>query len=175
MMNFRIESERMYIREWRDGDLPAFRSLATDPRVMEYVNAGKPWTEEQIRFLVQREKAHLARLGYCLGPLIRKSDDRMIGISGLKPLGTTPHIEIGWWLDPEVWKQGMGSEISRSIVQYGFGPAALQEVVAIVHPENQGSIRIIEKLGMQYERLATGAELGLRLTDVIVRFYRLRK
>src|SRR5438270_3624734 len=157
-MNFRIESKRLYIREWRKRDREGLHRLATDPRVMEYVNNKKPWNDEQIDFLIHREKGHLTRMGYCLGPLIHKDTDNMIGIAGLKPLGTTSEIEIGWWLAPEMWRKGLGSEISRAIVRFASEKTTLTEIVAIVHPENQGSIRIIEKLGMRFERLATGRE-----------------
>ncbi len=171
MAGFRIETERLVIREWEASDLPAFRALATDPRVMRYIAAGTPWSDAEIESFLARQAAHAARLGYCLGALVEKGDEAPIGLAGLQPLGTTGEVETGWWLAPERWGRGLAREAGRGSLDFAFGRARLERVAAIAHPENRASLRVMERFGMQSRGRRCGHQLGLRQPEVEVVLY----
>jgi len=168
---FRIESPRAAVREWAESDGEAFRAIATDPRVMRYVGDGRPWTDEEIKGFITRQHDSVQQHGFCLGPLVEQASGRLIGQAGLQYLGTTGDVEIGWWLTPHHWGRGLGSEVAHAILQFAFGTAKLRRVVAIAHPENVASIRIMQKMGMMFRGLVLRSELGLGGRDMeIVRY-----
>lgn len=148
----RLETPRVTLFPWDSPDWLAFKPIATDPRVTKYISAGVPWTDERIIAFVERQRLHFVRLGYCLWKLMVKEDTRLAGFCGLQPLGDLDGVEIGWWLAPEHWGKGIATEAARAAMEDGFARCGLQRIVAVAQRENRASTRIMEKLGMKYER-----------------------
>jgi hypothetical protein len=92
----------------------------------------------------------------------------VIGLGGLQPLGATDDVEVGWWLVPERWGQGLATEVGRAALRFAFDVAGLERVMAVAHPDNLASRRVMERLGMRPLDVVTGAALGLRTPDVPV-------
>ncbi len=170
-MDFRIESERLILRGWELSDLEPFRAIAGDPEVMRYVGSGETWSDEQIERFIARQTRGIQVDGYGLGALVSRTGGELVGQAGLQPLGWTEDVEIGWWLAKKHWGRGLATEVGHAIVRFAFERAGLARVVAIAQPENGASIRVMEHLGMRFERRASGHELGLRDPEVEVVFY----
>jgi RimJ/RimL family protein N-acetyltransferase len=174
-MDFRIETERLILRAWEACDFEPFRAIASDPEVMRYVGSGEPWSDAQIQQFIARQTRGIEVDGYGLGALVSSDGGELLGQAGLQALGWTHEVEIGWWLARGHWGRGLATEVGRAIVRFAFERAGLTRVVAIAQLENGASIRVMEHLGMRFERCATGQELGLRDPDVEVMFYSLEK
>lgn len=167
-----IESERLFIRAWEPGDRDAFEALATDPRVIRYMTPdGHTWSEQEVDAWLERQGRQWATHGVCMGAMVRKEDDRIIGLAGIQPLGTTGDYEIGWWLAPDCWRRGYAVEAARALVDYAFHTMKLPRIAAIAHPENERSIAIMDKLGMRDGGIKTGAELGHRMPELVVSYH----
>jgi ribosomal-protein-alanine N-acetyltransferase len=95
--------------------------------------------------------------------LLEPDTSQMIGFCGLQPLANTPDIEIGWWLAPSHWGCGLATEAARAFLRDGFERVGLQRIVAVAHPDNRASRRVMEKLGMQYQRDAQHKGIGVVL------------
>jgi ribosomal-protein-alanine N-acetyltransferase len=76
----------------------------------------------------------------------------VIGFCGIQPLEETGDIEIGWWLAKQYWGRGLASEAAACALADAFERVGLRRVVAIAVEENRASTRIMEKLGMRYEK-----------------------
>jgi 8-oxo-dGTP diphosphatase len=76
----------------------------------------------------------------------RRSDGAFLGCCGFNP-DEPGAIEIGFWLGVPYWGHGYGREAIAALVDLCFGDPAIERVVATVHPDNEGSIRLQEKLG----------------------------
>jgi RimJ/RimL family protein N-acetyltransferase len=63
-----------------------------------------------------------------------------------------PVVEIGWLLLPAHWGRGYATEAATAALAYGFETVGLDEIVAFTMPHNQASRRVMEKLGMTYDR-----------------------
>jgi RimJ/RimL family protein N-acetyltransferase len=168
---FRIETERLVIRPFEPRDEPGFRQMVADPEMMRYISFGKPWNEERIAEFYARQRRHLASRGHCLGALALRATGRLAGLSGLQPMGTTDDVEIGWWVMKDLWGRGLGYEAGTGALRYAWDVLGRKRVTAVALPENRPSIRIMEKLGMRFERRATGRELGLAAPDIEVVVY----
>jgi len=149
-----IETERIRLLLWRDDDWQAFRPIATDPEVMRYITNGVPWSDEQVREFITRQMRWYDQRGFCLWKLVQSNGGRLIGFAGLQPLLVegAPEIEIGWWLAKNCWGQGLATEAATAALRDGFDRVGLKRIVAIARPENVASIRVMQKLGLQYER-----------------------
>ncbi len=74
-------------------------------------------------------------------------------MTGLKVLEDWQgEVDLGYRFLPEYWGQGLATEASRAALQYGFEVIGLKRVIGLVMPENVASIRVLEKVGMQYEK-----------------------
>ena len=174
--SFLIETERLIIRPWEPRDREAFAALAKDPRVMRYIlEDGRTFTDEEVDAFLARQAMQMEKFGVCLGAMVRKEDDRVIGLAGVQPLGTTGDYEIGWWLAPDCWGKGYAVEAGRGLVDFVFNTMKLPRVTAIAQPDNARSIAIMDNLGMRDGGIKTGAELGHRFPELIVSYHVLER
>src|SRR5713101_7756943 len=169
---FQLETKRMFLRPWEEEDWLAFRPIATDPEVMRYITGGTPWTDEQIQEFVQRQIRHFAERGFCLWKLLAKENagGRIIGFCGLQPLviDGQPEVEIGWWLAKDCWGRGLATQAARIALRFGFERAGLTRIISICRPDNAASQRIMEKLGMTFERNYIHKGVPVRLHSIPV-------
>ena len=133
-----LESERLYVRTWREEDWRSFYRVMSEPAVQLYT-AEAPWTEDQTQEMIHWCVEH--RLGWEPGyfncPLIRRADRCLLGRVGLNPFDEAARIpEIEWTLGSAYWGQGYATEIGRAILCYGFEQAGLDEIVGFARPEN---------------------------------------
>lgn len=165
---FRLETDRLVIRPWQPADRPAFAALTNDAEVMRYVHGGLPYTEQETDEFFARQARQLAEHELCMGAMIEKSSERIVGIAGAQPLGTTGDLEIGWWLARDVWRRGYATEAGGAAMMHVLATLGRSRVVAIIDPGNEPSQRVVARLGMHYERRFTGAELGHRKPEIVV-------
>ena len=167
-MTFRLETERLVIRPLEPEDRPTFTSFTYDPEVMRYVHGGQPYTEAEVDEFFSRQARQLAEQDVCMGALVEKASGRMVGICGTQPLGTTGDLEIGWWLSREVWGRGYATEGGGAALRHVLETLHRPRAVAIIDPPNEASKAVVARLGMTYDRVYTGTELGHRRPEIVV-------
>ena len=166
-----LETERLLIRPWQAGDRDAFVRMASDPEVMRYIRAGTPYTGPEIEEFLSRQARQDAELGVCMGAMVEKSSDEVVGVAGIQPLGTTGDLEIGWWLQRDAWGRGLATEAASACVRHIFEALGRSRVVAIIDSGNEASVRVSERAGLRFDRHTTGAELGHRKPQIVVDLY----
>jgi RimJ/RimL family protein N-acetyltransferase len=169
---FTLETDRLLIRPWQpDADRAAFMTMSNDLEVMRYVHGGVPYADEEIdEFFVRQGRQH-EELGVCMGALVEKESNLVIGVAGIQPLGATGNLEIGWWLAREVWGRGYATEAGRAAMSHVLETLGRPRVMAIIDPGNDASVRVVERLGFKYEGRKTGTELGHRKPHIVVDLY----
>lgn len=172
---FRLETDRLIIRPWEADDRPAYTRIVSDPEVTRYVHGGKPFTEAEIDEFFARQARQLAAHNVCMGAAVERETGRVVGISGVQPLGTTLDLEIGWIFEQSVWGRGFATEAGAAARDHVLGALRRRRVVAIIDPGNEPSKRVAARLGMQYEDHYTGAQLGHRNPDISVDLYYLNR
>ena len=147
-----LETERLLIRKFTIDDLPKLIELRSDEAVNKYLGGNRLQNPEAIekRFRVYLDCYEKFGFGVCA--LVWKETGEMFGWSGLMPLENTGEIEVGYGMSKDFWGKGVGYECARAWLEYGFEKAGLERIVAVAQPENTGSWRIMEKLGMRYEK-----------------------
>jgi ribosomal-protein-alanine N-acetyltransferase len=148
-------------------------AITSDPEVMRYIGAGRPFDEEQTLAFIERQIKHEAEHGYCLWSLVERDTGQLVGQSGIKHMGDTGLIEIGWWIRRSHWGRKLATEAARRVVRFAFDEAHLERIIAIAQPTNVASIAIMRKLGMRFDRNARHGDLGLKNPDIPIVIYSL--
>ena len=148
-----LVSERLVLREYREGDWQAIHRYATDPEVCRFMTWG-PNTQEETKAHVSRcmeEAEERPRRKFGL-VVTRKADGELIGACGLA-VGNPGQREgwIGYVFAREHWGQGYATGAARLLVRFGFEELRLHRIFATCDPENRASARVLEKAGMQLE------------------------
>jgi len=146
-----IETERLKMRQLTRDDLPWLIEMRTRPEVSKYLGGEKLQNPESISNRLDFYIACYEKFGFGSCAMLWKETGEPIGFSGLQPLEDTGEIEVGYSLQPEFWRMGIGYECALGWLTYGFETAGLERIVAIAIKENVGSWRIMEKCGMHYE------------------------
>ena len=147
-----IETSRLRLRMFTPGDLDALSQITGDPEVMRYLGTSGARSREKTKNTIDAILRHWEEHGFGIWAVEHKADQRLIGWCGLQMLEKTPEIEIAYLLARDYWNQGLATEAGRAAIEYGFNGLKLERIVAIALPENVGSSRVMEKIGMKYER-----------------------
>ena len=147
-----IETERLIFRRFEDDDLELLIEQRSDPDVNKYLGGTKMQNPEALAKRIKFYISCCEKFGFGMCAMIWKETGKMIGSAGLQPLEDTGEIEVGYSMIKEYWGLGIGTEAARGWLQHGFNKAGLERIVAVAHIENRGSRRIMEKLGMTYEK-----------------------
>lgn len=178
MSGFRLETERLLLRSWRDDDLAPFAAICADPQVM--ATLGPVMDRAGTAALIGRVQAIEAEHGHTFWALERKDDARLIGWCGVIR-GTTGPIEgqaeVGWRLASSCWGQGYATEAARAAIDWLFAHLPDDAAWAITHTGNRRSRAVMERLGMTHKpgldfdhpRLASDDPLRPHVTYAVAR------
>jgi len=149
-----FRTARLTVRPRTLADLPACLAMDRDPEVTKYVP--RPWSDPAGHEAFVRGRIE-ADYGPGLGYWSVFAHDRpehFLGWILLIPCdGIGPEIEIGWRFLRETWGKGYATEAARPVLAHAMDTLALDRVVAEIHPDNDGSVRVALKLGMSDEGL----------------------
>jgi RimJ/RimL family protein N-acetyltransferase len=147
-----IETARLRLRPWREGDLDAYSRMCADPGVMRYMPG--VITREQAAEQIGRFVRHFEERGYCYWAVEDKVSGVFVGRIGLMyqaDWAEGPHkTDVGWLLDRAYWGRGLATEGARASLHHDFEELGLGSVIGITLPDNLASRRVMEKLGMSY-------------------------
>jgi RimJ/RimL family protein N-acetyltransferase len=172
---FAIETERLLIRPWEPRDDAGFREMVLDPEMMRYISGGVPWDEQRIAEFHARQRRHLVSHGCCMGALVERESGSLAGVCGLQPMRAGGEIEVGWWVAKRLWGRGLATEGGAAALRFGWQRLGLRRVKAIAEPQNRASRRVMEKLGLRFEREAAGRDFGLAARDVALVVYTIER
>ena len=150
-----VETERLLLRPFTMDDVDDHqRAVYGDPDAMKYMPGRAPRTREQTERLVAFFVEHWQQKGFGPWAVLHKADAIMIGECGLNTVTDTSEIEVQYALDKAYWGQGIATEGAKASLRYGFERLKLEQIIALAMPENIASRRVMEKLGMIYQRIA---------------------
>jgi RimJ/RimL family protein N-acetyltransferase len=128
-------------------DLDANLAMDLDPRVHRYIFAKAPEPEAWRARLAAQIASGWPPTGG-IWTVERRDEPGFLGWCGLFPLGYCGLIEIGYRYVPAAWGQGIASEAARAVLDHGFRALALDPIVAVTHPDNLASQRVLQKIGL---------------------------
>jgi RimJ/RimL family protein N-acetyltransferase len=162
-----IQTERLLLRPLERGDLEWYARFQVDPHVTRYLTpGGRTLDGDEAARLFERALRVYPTDGFGHLAVVRKDDRTPIGRCGLlvwevDPWRPSSHaeatrateVEIGWMLGRDYWGCGYATEAAVAVRADAFGRLGLSRLVSLIHPDNNASIRVAEKLGMARDRV----------------------
>ncbi len=167
MAEFRLETERLILRDWREEDWPAFFRYTNTPAVMRWL--GGVADAEGCSLARMRLENYRRDHGHSFWVVERKADGghlagELLGFCGLKranrqgaPIGD---FEIGWRLREDAWGRGYAREAAAKAMRAGFEQFGAPHMIALTVVGNTASWGLMERLGMRRR-----ADLDFESTD----------
>lgn len=148
-----LETPRLILRDFQSEDAHQLAPILSNPRVMEFSPTGILsflQTQTKIESFITSYK----KFGFGKWAVILKQSNLLIGYCGIaiEQIDNVPEREIGYRLASEFWGMGLATEAAVVTIQYGFERLQLPYILGIVEPTNTASVRVLNKLGMRYER-----------------------
>jgi RimJ/RimL family protein N-acetyltransferase len=153
MMALPIETPRLTLRNYQQDDWVQVHAYAKDPEVVRFMDWG-PNSESDTRAFITRamESEHQQPRRLFELAVIFKHTGALVGGVTLKTGDGDPHsAELGYTLHRLAWGQGLGTELARALIEFGFIQLPVKRVWAKCRPENIGSYRVMKKAGMRFE------------------------
>ncbi|BES61003.1 GNAT family N-acetyltransferase [Dysgonomonas capnocytophagoides] len=148
-MKYILETKRLKLRELDLIDTKDFYDLNSNPNVIKYTgDAAFNSINEAKQFLENYQDYKLN--GYGRWAVIVKETNQFIGWCGLKL--NSHETDIGFRFFEEEWDKGYATESAIACLDYGFEDLKIRRIIGRAMKNNVRSIRILEKIGLQYER-----------------------
>ena len=151
---FCLETDRLVLTRLTLEDAPLMLSVWNDPAFIRYVGDRGIRTLAEARSAL-RDGALKLYADYGYGPyrMCRKTDGDSVGICGLFRRDGLEDTDIGFSTLPHYCGQGFGYEAACAVIEHARVDARLSRLTALVSPENAASVRLIEKLGLIFEKM----------------------
>jgi ribosomal-protein-alanine N-acetyltransferase len=145
-----IVTPRLILRPFTSQDAGSLHRVLGGRDVLRYFPNPEPPTMERAERMIAHQLEHWRDYGYGWWAVELSATGEYTGWCGLQFLPETEETEVGYLLGRPFWGRGLATEAAQASVRHGFEVLGLETIVAIVHPENIASQRVIEKLGMSF-------------------------
>ncbi|MGE5357797.1 MAG: GNAT family N-acetyltransferase [Bacteroidales bacterium] len=149
-----VETDRLILRKMTEDDATFMLRLLNEPSFIQYIgDRGVRTVEHARRYVIDGPMASYARFGFGLYVVTLRDTRTPIGICGLLKRDSLDDVDVGFAFIPEYVGQGYGIESAAAVIDHARNGLGLNRVVAITNPDNERSIRLLEKLGFAFERM----------------------
>lgn len=154
-----LDTERLTLRLMTPGDAEFILELLNDPAFVRFIGDKGVRTLDDARQYIQTgPMASYDRYGFGLWLVELRATNVPVGICGLLQRDTLTDVDIGFAFLPQHRSLGYALESASAVLQYGREVLGLKRIIAITNADNGGSIRVLEKIGMSFERMIRLAE-----------------
>jgi len=161
-----IESPRLHLRELTVQDAPFILQLLNEPGFLRFIGDKGVRTLPDARdYILKCPVDSYLRHGFGLYLAVLRESGTPIGICGLLKRDTLADVDVGFAFLESHWSKGYASESAAAVLAYGRQRFGIRRIVAITDPDNLGSIAVVEKIGLAFEKrirlTPEGPELNL--------------
>lgn len=147
-----FETERLKMREMDREDIHNLMRIFADPVAMQYYTStfSEERAEAWIDWNLNNYEKHKAGLWICE----LKETGEFAGQCGIVPqtVDGEQEMEIGYLFVREQWGKGFATEAAIGAKEYGFDKLGLKRLISMIYEPNTPSIRVAERVGMQFEK-----------------------
>jgi RimJ/RimL family protein N-acetyltransferase len=145
-----IETQRLFLRNWREEDRTPYAALNADPQVMAHFPHIQSRSESDN--FIDRRTAEIDEQGYGFFALEVKDTQEFIGFTGLTithiDAPFAPALEVGWRLARAHWGKGYATEAALACLHFAKDVLKAEEIVAFTSKDNLPSVAVMCRLGM---------------------------
>ncbi|NJD60198.1 MAG: hypothetical protein C3F13_06505 [Anaerolineales bacterium] len=156
-----MQTARLTLRPLDENDAPVLYCIYQSEGVLRYFPNPNPPPLDRVQRFIQQQEMHWEKYGYGDWGILPEGQTEIVGWAGLQYLPELDETEVGFLLDRPFWGKGYATEAAQASINFGFGQPGLEHIIALVHPGNLASQRVIVKCGMEYQHILSlwGIEL----------------
>ena len=159
-----IETARLVLRRFTEDDAPFVFSLLNNPDWLRFIgNKDVHDIDAARRYIRNGPMTMYERFRFGLYLTALNSDGTPIGMCGLIRREGLDDVDIGFALLPQFCGEGYAREAAAATLDYGWNKVGLKRIVAFTSTDNVRSGRLLETVGLQFEREVTLPDSAERL------------
>ena len=149
-----FETERLALHEFKKKHAPFLLELVNEPDWIRFIGDKEVYDLDDARaFIKNRLVKSYEENGFGFYVVYLKNTKEPIGICGLVNRDGLENIDIGFAFLENYRKNGYGFESSKAMLNHAKNNLNIEKIVAITHPDNVASGKLLEKLGLIFDRL----------------------
>ena len=153
---FHLDTEHLTIRELCLDDAEFILLLLNEPSFIRFIgDKGVRTLDDAQQYIRTGPLASYEKNGFGLYLVQLKSDETPIGMCGLLKRETLADVDIGFAFLPAFWNKGYAFESASAIMVYAKNVLKLPRIVAITDKDNDPSAKLLEKIGLRFDRIIT--------------------
>ena len=166
-----LRTERLLLRAFRFEDHSRWAEIMRDERVGAGLGKPSGLTPHEAWLDLAVLTGHWLLRGYGHWALEELDSGELVGRVGLYYPPDWPGVEVGWTVAREHWGKGYAPEAGRAACRWAHEVLGAEYILSLIHPDNENSIRVAEKLGETleghhqtrgFDLLVYGCDLPLR-------------
>lgn len=151
-----LETERLFLRGFNVGDAEFILTLLNEPSFLRFIGDKKVRSlQDAEKYILNGPVASYERNGFGLCLVELKETHTPIGMCGLLKREELPDPDIGFAFLPDFWNKGFAYEAAAAVMKDARERLNLERILAITNQDNEASIKLLQKLGLQIERVIT--------------------
>ncbi|HEX2993999.1 MAG TPA: GNAT family N-acetyltransferase, partial [Anaerolineales bacterium] len=163
--------ERLHLRQFSPEDAAFILELLNEPSFIQNIgDRGVRTLADAVAYIERVPLASYAKNGFGLYAVLLKETNEIIGMCGLIKRDGLDNVDIGYAFLPTFWSKGYAVESAAAIKAYARDVIGLKRLVAITDPANEGSIRVLEKIGLRFEKMVRLSQDDIELKLFAVDF-----
>ena len=148
-----LSTERLLLLPFSLDDVEALHGLWADREVRRYLFDGEVPARQRVVETVENSVEGFRGPGYGFFSLRRRElPADIVGFSGFRPFDEAGVVEMLFAVAPSQWGRGYATEAGREVLRFGFEQCGLRRVVATTDTPNQRSVRVLQRLGLFFEK-----------------------
>jgi RimJ/RimL family protein N-acetyltransferase len=153
MTEWRMNTKRLVLRQFKKSDLEPLLAYRNDPEVSRYQGWGTSFSSAQAsQFIAEMSTREMGQVGWTQLAIEQQATGAMIGDIALNTLEFEPQTAmIGYTLAREAWGQGFAIEAVTAVLKYCFENLNMHRIRANCDARNESSWRLLEKLHFRRE------------------------
>jgi [ribosomal protein S5]-alanine N-acetyltransferase len=166
-----LSTLRLSLRRLTEEDAEFILELLNDPAFIRFIgDKGVRNLDDARGYILTGPIASYEKHGFGLWLVALKGVNTPVGICGLLKRESLSDVDLGFAFLPAHRAQGYALESAAAVLEYSRTILGLERIVAIVDPDNAGSLRLLEKIGMSFERMIRLSEDGPDIRLLVINF-----
>lgn len=162
-----LETKRLFLQQATSSDAKFILELLNDPAFIQNIgDRGLQTLEDARNYISNSLIASYKDYGFGMYLVILRDTREVAGLCGLVKRSGLDDVDIGHAFLPRYWSKGYATEAALAVKEYAKDTIGLKRLVAITDPLNQGSIRVLEKIGLKFEKM-----IRLSKDDIKLKLY----
>ena len=159
-----LETNRLRLRRLTLDDARFVLALLNEPSFLQNIGDKQVRSLDDARsYLTHGPITSYRRYGFGLYAVERKDSRSVMGMCGLVKRDELDDTDLGFAFLPFYWGRGYAVEAASAVMTQAREEIGLPKVMAITIPDNHRSIRVLEKVGLRYQKMIRLSEKGAAL------------